>query len=338
MWSVSFRGFPAHAIHHLETLPSLPGTMLAMTPGTLFRASEGGRIWKPLSVNAHTFAVTPGPDARVVARSSAEGHIAVSSDEGDTWKTLDGVKGVSQLWCRSGSLYGFFQDRDTRVSSFRRSQDAGGTWTDCGLALASFRVTSVYVNPADANQLFLGLRPPGIYHVMVPRSPAGQVLPLRVARTLDGGRSWLDAPAPRKAAMPPDVPFAAIVAGGAGVDGPIHAALGSDWPCASILRSVDLGMTWTVCGSQRDMGRVACLVVMPDHPERVIGGMNDGSVFWTVDSGDNWLRLSATPDWGTVWDIVVGPQPEANLYLATSKGVFCGRTPAGFAVGRLSEE
>lgn len=338
MWSVSFRGFPAHHIYHLETVPSRPETMLAMTPGTLFRASEGGRVWKRLSVNAHTFAITPGPDARVVARSSAEGHVAVSSDEGDTWKTLDGVRGLSQLWCRSGSLYGFFQDHDTRISSFRRSQDAGGTWTDSGLALASFYVTSVYANPSNADQLFLGLRPPGLYHVGVARSPAGQVLPLRVARTLDGGRSWLDAPDPRKAAVPPDIPFAAIVAGGAGADGPIYATLGPDCPCASILRSIDLGMTWTVCGSQRDMGLVVSLAVTPGHPEQVIAGMNDGSVFWTADSGDKWQRLAATPDWGTVWDIVVDPHTEANLYLATSKGVFCGRNPVGFAVGRPPKE
>ena len=151
------------------------------------------------------------------------------------------------------------------------------------------------------------------------------VIPLKVIRTLDGGKTWLDVPEQDEEFRSGSEEFhARIVAGSAVAGNVLYAAIRWGYPVApaSVVRSLDGGRTWEAFGDQSAMGRVESLIVDPQDHRVVFVGCANGNVFVTMDSGETWTSLALGRDWGRVNDILPKPDDSNDLCIATDKGVF----------------
>ncbi len=324
-WSVSFSGFPRWSVRQIAVSRSNPGTIYAAT-GKLWRKRQDEPSWERLLRNSHSIAIDPGPPETIYARSSARGKLVRSTDGGYSWETFTNIDYVLKLRHADGCLYAYCHRWSDGKTSLFRSADRGKTWQDLNLPYAG-RVEHFHVDSEDGSRVYVGVRPPGFWHVITARKAVSEktVIPLKVCRTLDGGRTWLDVPAIDGQEWLAHLhSYATIIAGSAARGKVLYAATFRGAPAApaSVLRSLDGGKTWEALPGQSQMGAVTSLAVDPRDYSTVFAGCLDGGIYLSVDAGANWRVVRKPHEWDRANEILVRPHGRGVVYIATSSGVY----------------
>lgn len=323
-WTKRIEGFPTYFIDSLASLPSKASTLFAVHQGTLLRTEDAGSTWKRLDVEAHWLAICPGVPEQILATSG--GVISRSSNGGSSW-TREQVDGPSRIWYRGKHLYGFFESPTGGRSYLKRSENSGESWEELGIEIPpNLRVNSICEVSADSQKIYVCLGNE-FGSIVSGRKPiAGRLtVPLRVPRTIDGGRTWLDVP-DEDAYLPgvADECYARLVAGTPLEGHTFYAAAMWGFPIApaSVARSLDGGKTWEAFGDHSAIGRVESIAVSQVDDRVAFIGCLNGSVFMTKDAGQTWQPLAAGRTWGRVSDILLVEDSGSTLYLATAEGVY----------------
>jgi photosystem II stability/assembly factor-like uncharacterized protein len=130
--------------------------------GKLMLSDDLGRSWSERTPPAGVIDLAVDPDDPNRILASTERGLALSEDEGESWRPIEGEVGLL-AWPESGSLY--LVDAAGRVSM---SADAGGMWR----RIARIGGQPVALAAPGDSELYVGL-------------PDG-----RVKQSLDGGASW----------------------------------------------------------------------------------------------------------------------------------------------------
>lgn len=116
---------PRGLVIDFEVDPSDPERIVASTETELFRTTDGGRSWRPLTPAKGIRLAWPAPDA--LYRADADGSVKVSSDGGTRWKDVGAVGGEPYELLATGPRALFMALSD---GSILETTDGGATWRD----------------------------------------------------------------------------------------------------------------------------------------------------------------------------------------------------------------
>lgn len=186
-----------------------------------------------------------------------------------------------------------------------KSTDHGQTFLPANTGLPSLDITSIAMNPRNANHLVAGTGGNGI------------------VRTVDGGASWTvssgSGPLPVFLAVDPinsDVFYAGYGVGNT----------------AAIQKSVNGGADWVKADSGIRAGTTVWSIVPdPNEPGVVYAGTGNAGGFKSTNSGTSWLPMPIQP---VVWALAVDPRDSRIVYAGVNgDGVFKS-TDAGATFAR----
>lgn len=306
----------------------------------------------PLSAFAQTWRPMGPPGGDVISLVSApsrpsrlylgtvDGHVFSSTDEGQRWELAGRPGNRADLVVQSLAV----DPRDERLvyaagwtldpaagGGIYRSEDAGRTWQDAGLA--GHAVRALALSPSEPDSLVAGALD-GIY-----RSPDGGRTWARISpedhpdlrnldsvaidprhpeiiyagtshlpwKTLDGGRHW----SPIHEGMIDDSDVMSII-----VDHAQPARIYAS-ACSGIYRSENGGMRWRKIGGIPNTARRTHVIRQdPRRPQILYAGTTEG-LWKSADGGASWRRATP-PDWN-INGVVVSPGAAGRVLLGTEK-------------------
>jgi photosystem II stability/assembly factor-like uncharacterized protein len=301
-WEQLTRGLPDPVqVMAITVHPHEPRTIYIGTQDGPYRSTDGGDRWQRLSFpesggQVWSILVHPADPRRVYAGTSPVG-VFRSDDAGDTWRRLPNAVQPERVKmpfacrvmrmavdpARPESLWAGLE-----VAGVMRSEDGGGTWTDCSADLVKLaelpHLKSRIVSDTEIEGM-LDVHALGIS----PAQPGTVFLALRMGlfRSSDGGRSWQDMEVGRFSPLTygrdirvsphdPRVLYACLSPAARSEDG-------------SLYRSDDLGQTWKRFDhgmkAERTMMGVA---VHPRDADQVYCVSRCAQVFGTQDGGATW--------------------------------------------------
>ena len=122
--------------------------------GTLYRSANGGSLWVPIHQSPSSWRAVIVPFGRPHYVYTAAGpDFLESGDDGRTWSFVarQSLCEIAISPTQPGLLLGL-----GCAGSFTRSVDVGRSWTTLGAGVLPARVTSVGLDPLDANTIFVG--------------------------------------------------------------------------------------------------------------------------------------------------------------------------------------
>lgn len=320
-----------------------PQALYAIANNIPFRTTDGGAHWegKPLyfgtpQTTLYSIAVDPFTPATVYVGTGSQ--VFKSTDGGSSWQRLE----FSPRWVEAlavdpvtpttlyASGYGIAQD-----FGLHKSTDGGVTWTR--VTPLSYHLRAIAIDPWRPHIVYIADRG-------------------TVARSVDGGQSWLvlsnglPAPGPGQdfgiadlaidlwnpetvylaAAVGPTyksanggalwepVDSAATQSTAVAIDG-AHQMVHAASTVSGIVRSADGGITWTPSPHNPTTLLVSKLVVDIFAPGTLYAASDQG-VFKTVDGGETWVPANTGLRSSPVSSIAIDPW-SAALYVAGSGGV-----------------
>jgi photosystem II stability/assembly factor-like uncharacterized protein len=262
------------------------GTGAAGNPIKVWKSADEGDTWNLVySSNPTGVAVWPLPSGRLL--ESGPIGLRVSSDDGQTWRTLRGfVQGPSLTSTAAGTgalfLYGSY--------AFSRSDDQGATWSTVPFR-DDRRIVRLIPDPTVSDSYFA---------LVAPRSS----VQTHVARSRDAGKTWTDLAG---LASVPDVLDLAVLP----TSPPTLLAAVSP---VGVLRSEDDGLTWTATtGVTEPLARNFGATVIrpaPSKPTQVYALLST-KLHLSTDGGRTWMKL--LPD-AAIDAISVDPSDENTFY------------------------
>ena len=248
--------------------------------------------WEPVLVQPVAGASLRGistPGAEVIWISGNHGACAVSTDAGQTWRDVAPSQARAQdLDLRS--IHAFDNQRAIVASAgpgdashILRTTDGGHTWQTVHINQAPEGFFDAIAFWDDETGLVMGDPVDGY---------------LTILKTTDGGTTWQRVP---KSRMPAPVAgeyaFAASCSSIA-IQKPCWAWIGTGGSVARVLRTEDLGHSWTVASAPMRQADEAAGIFAISFSDRntgiVVGGKytepdcNDGNCASTVDGGASW--------------------------------------------------
>jgi photosystem II stability/assembly factor-like uncharacterized protein len=255
--------------------PSDPGRFfITGADGGVWRTTDGGSTWKPLTDDAPTtamgaLAIDP-TDERIIYAGSGEANFANHSRYG----------------------LGIF-----------KSVDGGDTWKQLAADVFAGRcISRIVIDPSDPDVVYGGVtRAGGFPEMAAAKGHPGRMGPLGVFKSVDAGVHWtrltggLPDQAATDLAMSPTDPQT------------LYAAIGRIFgaPENGIYKSVNGGATWSKLAGgfpQSNVGRIA-LAVAPSNAQRLYaiavnpsdafgGGASTKGTYRSDDGGQTWSPLS----------------------------------------------
>ena len=116
---------PQDLMIDFEVDPSDPDHIVASTETQMFRTSDGGRSWRPLTSARGIRLAWPAPDT--LYRADADGTVKVSADGGTRWRDVGRVGGEPYELRASGPKALFLVLSD---GSILETTDGGASWRD----------------------------------------------------------------------------------------------------------------------------------------------------------------------------------------------------------------
>ena len=299
-------------------VPAGSGNTIYAGPGAgnVWKTTNNGLTWTPIFDHESAFAV---------------GDIAVASSN-------DRI-----VWVGTGEVQPRFAGYAFAGAGVFKSTDAGGTWTNMGLA-DTHHIGKVLIDAANPDVVYVA----AMGHQWTPNAERG------VFKTVDGGLHWT------KVLFLDDRTGAIDLA----MDPSNHDVLyASMWqietgPSSGIYRSLDAGRTWTRLGNGLPglIGR-SNIAVASSHPETVYAFLDNrapftggpatrtyvgGEVYRSGDRGETW-RKANTDDLYPVFsvygwkfcDIRVSPDNEEEIYILGNRAFHS--TDGGRTYARIGE-
>ena len=332
--------------------PARPQNLYAGTDLGLFKSTNGGASWTPITRGLPVFphiddiAVDPrSPSTLYIATSSAsQGEVVFRSDDrGQTWTALDlGSLGyVAALEVepgKKGAVWAVAMGRPYR------SLDRGRTWSPAGTGLPAGSVTALL---PGASTLLAGtgagvfrsadrgaswsFSSRGLTAASISGLALDRLRPMRlwtaagpaVYWTTNGGASW----APLTVGPPPD-PFAISGPLASDPNRPGVAYLGYQ---GGIARTVDTGAHWST--AQLQCVRPRTITVDPRSSSTVYAAgffyqsfcLHDPNVcgiFRSDDSGQTWTCIRNGLVWNATDLLVPDPLQPSTVYVLSSEGLY----------------
>ena len=274
---------------------------LGTTNSWIYQSVDGGSSWKRLSRMEKgenlilDNIVVDQADSKTLLVGAwvldhPDGGLFVSHDAGQTWTTVDAMKGQSiraltqapsnpKIWV-AGTLKGVY-----------RSEDNGVHWTQISPAgsMELHEVESIAIDPKDPQTIYAGT-----WH-----------LPWK---TTDGGANWHNI----KQGLIEDSDVFSIVIN------PVTPSTVYTSACSGIYRSDTGGELYRkIQGIPMTARRTRVLLIDPTSPNTVYAGTTEG-LYKTTDGGATFRRMTE-PD-VIVNDVYVDPKNPQHVLLATDRG------------------
>jgi photosystem II stability/assembly factor-like uncharacterized protein len=247
-------------------VPSQPRTFyMGVASGGLFRTTDGGETWTPLT------------DGKVPVAST--GDVAVALSDPNTIYLGTGSDGVRSNVSTGRGVY--------------KSTDAGATWSFVGLYNAG-QIGAVRIHPTDPNTVWVAANG----DIFKPNSERG------VFKTTDGGRTWKktlflnDSTGAMDVELQPGNPRVVYAWMNRIERKPWSIISGSRE--GGMWRSTDGGETWTkvTAGLPNELVGKGNLAVTAANPGRVyalVEAKPGGGLYRSEDAGLTWTQVNSTP-------------------------------------------
>jgi photosystem II stability/assembly factor-like uncharacterized protein len=339
-------GPPGGTFSSVAGAPSDPTTVYAATSsGVIWRSSDGGATWELVGFlgGAPQLAVDPSQSTTVYASNVVPGTWK-SIDGGATWRPL--TPGVTAVAIAPGApqiLYGTLLEAEPGGLAVETSADAGASWRVAGLLPQGWQAAELAVDPTDAATVY-ALGETGVTKstdggthwtllfspyasgdvpialIVDPRNPATLYIACEhfrsdgaaiasIWRSGDGGVSWTEA----DAGLPQALNSLALAPSGS----LYTAAL---VPSGTLIfASADRGATWQQTAALASSAEVAA---GPQTPDRLFALTDQNGLLGSLDQGHTWGVPASPPSGAFISQILSGPAPSGELYVAKSTSVF----------------
>lgn len=268
------RGPPGADVDALAVDPTDPDVVYAGTGHGIFKTTDGGDSWVPVSRglgnrDVQAIAIHPQLHSVLYAGTAFGGRVFKSTNGGRTWRASDvglaGAPGNAQI---SALVIDPATPTTVYAASFRggvfKSVDRGRSWKAMNRGLEK-GVVALAIDPRDTATLFA---------VAEPDVDAGGRGLYGILKTVDGGRSWTAVHRVHanifEIAVDPRTPRT------------VH-AVGSGH-----FKSVDGGDTWTMTAAGHFR---ASLAIDPESSETLYAGTTHG-VLRSTDGGETWEEVA----------------------------------------------
>lgn len=323
-----------------------PGTFYAGTFGGIYRSSDHGVTWKPLSLHALDGgllrAVAVDPVTHAVYAGGRGPEVFFSTDRGATWRsaTLPDGFGVSALAAHSGFVYA----GAIRISggfgfnAFFVSLDGGASWRRALEGTGNAAINALVTDPRKPRTVYIGadawgvlkstdavahwaasnrgLRGVGVYRVAVdPSHPAtlwAGTYGSGLWKTIDGGRTWRSVYGALgltvALALDPQHP-GTVLASGPGL----------------LVRTRDGGAHWqTLTQGLENVSYLSVLKFDPQRPGTVYAGTNGNGILLSRDGGTTWSAAGSIPQCTFVADLSLsGSEAPGTVFAAGAPSYLC---------------
>ncbi len=292
-------------VYGLVVDPSTPTTLYASTEGSgVFKSTDGGMQWRPINeglgdnLEFGGLAIDPQTPTTVYVRGRNRG-VFKTVDGGDNWQKLAfdylSLPVIDPL--TPTTLYSI-------DGTLLRSLDGGANWSPLANNLPDDRrLEALAIDPQTPTTLYGFVHGSGLF------------------KSTDGGSNWiLLNPGPAlyfiySVAIDPMNSAIVYVTGNGGDDPDLFGNM--------IFKSLDGGVTWMKAdhGLPEGVGSNGFeLTFDPETPATLYAGFNttfealSGSIFKSIDSGDNWTEIYQGP---AVQQVVIDPSNPDTVYAAT---------------------
>ncbi|GAB4092694.1 hypothetical protein GCM10028786_16210 [Flaviaesturariibacter terrae] len=240
--------------------------------GTFYFGATGGGVWKTTDGGSNWKCVSDtyfGGSIGAVSVAPSDDNI-VYAGEGENTLRGNESEGLGGVW---------------------RSDDAGRTWKNCGLADAR-HVSRILVHPRDPNTAWAAL----IGHSFGPNETRG------VYKTTDGGKTWKrtlfvnNLSGAGELAMEPGNPQVLYAGMWHVLRTPWSMESGGDG--SGLWKSTDGGETWTNLSARKGLPKgtwgIVGVAVSATNPDKVYALIENaaGGLFVSADGGDTWTLAS----------------------------------------------
>ncbi len=287
-------------------------------PG-LVRSSDGGAHWQPANVGLEHVVVAhlDGPASENVVYASTHSGFGRSLDGAQTWD-----------FPTNGGTYCLAVDPTTpgRVftqegpSTYTVSTDYGAHWTSQAIASVNSLVTSMAVDPANANILYAG-------NSTWPADPGGPATGSGLYASLNNGTTW-----DRVGLVDRQVYVIKAVAQPGGTL--IYAGLnydGSGHFDGGLYRGASGGSTWDLIGFSGSV--INDLAVDPSNPSHLLAAIGHWyptlqtmGLYESRNKGDNWTKVLFEPSNDIAANVVYfDPFDPAIIYVGAGTSLYRSR-------------
>jgi photosystem II stability/assembly factor-like uncharacterized protein len=283
--------------------PVNPAVVLTEDEFDIYRSTNAGNSWNNVTPASSTppgsaFAVIPG-DPNTIYAGRWYG-LLKSVDGGATWFKLTdtdtGGAGPSAIVIDPLNTSVVYAGMSAGWGIYK-SSNAGATWTN---PITSTDVRSMAIHPTNTAILFAGT---ANYY----STPGG------ILKSVNGGLNWslVWANAQVNAIVvdpvTPNVVYAGLQSGG-------------------VVRSTDLGATWSVIGTALTNIPVSALIVDPIYHNQIYATSGGSGFYMSSDAGNTWTAMNAgLTDLNCV--CMARHAPSGTLYVGTYSGYLFSGTP-----------
>ncbi len=297
---------------------------------SVWRSQDGGASWQRategLFLEADIRAIAVRPDNSAVLFAGSGAGLYRSTDGGDSWKFIDSPMNDLQIW----TLAIHPESPDTMYagacpSALYRSHNGGDTWHKLTVELAAEcpgvpivpRVTSILIDPEDAQTVYAGIEIDG----------------MRISR--DGGSSWS---AGNEGLSSQDIHGLALVPGAPKT---LVASTNND-----VCVTTDM-LNWTPLnvGAHYPWPYCRGILHLSNGDSQIWVGAgngppgNQGGLFYSDDLGKSWQRADLGGDANsTIWALAHNPAFPDWLVVYSVAGQLYRSTDRGHTWTKLSRE
>jgi photosystem II stability/assembly factor-like uncharacterized protein len=299
---------PHNFVHSIALSPVFQRdqTCFAAQQSGLYRSVDAGKTWEnmtislsqgvPLAVQLVAFSPDFEHDRTIYA--TAHGGVLRSIDGGETWHTqiltapppFAAALVISPNYALDGKAF-----CATVEDGVFCTGDRGGHWAAWNFGLLDLHVLSLAISPRfSTDEIIIAGTESGIY------------------RSKNGGRAWRPIDLPSDADIVTSLAFASDAR-----------RLFAGTTNGNLLRSTDLGATWTVL-SQFDDG-IDQITVSPDfeHTGKVLA-LSDSTLYISETAGEGWKAYHDSNDMGKLTCFAIPGSDSSSTYLfagTAEKGV-----------------
>jgi uncharacterized protein (TIGR03437 family) len=305
-WNVTNHGITGASVHALAITSSNAATLFAGTDGFgLFKSTDGGASWMEsnsgLTGRASTLVIDPSNPAIVYAGTTGlgnglgGGNVFKSVNGGTSWTRINNGLGTQMTGVRKLVI----APSDPSVlylvtgSGFRKSTDAGASWTAPDITgLSDEYPSALAVDPTNSAILYAGTFQAGLL------------------RSTDGAASWT------RLKSAPSLP---------GASGVSAVVIDPDNPttiyfspglAGAVYKSTDSGETWTAANVGLPAAVVSNLIIDPANPSDVYALTGTG-LFKSANAGASWISVNSGLPY-SIGALAISSTPDSvTLYVGT---------------------
>ena len=299
-------GSDAGMVYDLLLDPTAPKTLYARTD-QLYRSNDLGKTWKKLfSEKTITCAAMNRNHPEQLLIGDESGQVWLSKDHGDNWQNISGnLPGVvikalafgkdNEFWVGSKIVDG------VGSGALYRTADGGKSWAAVDLGQKdSSDIQSIFVNPQDPNQVYVGLH--NIYNEMF--NPANDPY---LVKSVNGGQNWKILRLPQTDAMVNVIGFTA--------ENALYAATGG-----YLFASHDQGSTWADISPQGRNGDMYDLAVNPNNAQELYLPRRAYGMVKSENGGKDWTPINKGLLNTSISLLALGDEKGSTIYASSVGG------------------